>query len=77
MNENYAILIFFFFLHHTMMSRKAVLTEQRCGPFCWGGGGSERDFMKKLMYFSTKLVWEPERLSRENNIYEILGCEIA
>lgn len=45
--------------------------------FAGGGGGSERDFMKKLMYFSTKLVWEPERLSRENNIYEILGCEIA
>lgn len=45
--------------------------------FLLEGGGSERDFMKKLMYFSTKLVWEPERLSRENNIYGILGCEIA
>lgn len=74
MDEDYAILMFL--LHHTMMGSKVVLTEQRCGPFA-GGGGSERDFMKKLMYFSTKLVWEPERLSRENNIYGILGCEIA
>lgn len=74
MDEDYAILMFL--LHHTMMGSKVVLTEQRCGPFCWVGE-SERDFMKKLMYFSTKLVWEPERLSRENNIYGILGCEIA
>lgn len=22
-------------------------------------------------------VWKPERLSRENSIYKILGCEIA
>lgn len=36
MDENYAILMFL--LHHTIMGSKVVLTEQRCGPFCWKGG---------------------------------------
>lgn len=76
MNENYAILIFFFFASHDD-EPQGCSDRAEVWSFLLGGGGSERDFMKKLMYFSTKLVWEPERLSRENNIYEILGCEIA
>lgn len=34
-------------------------------------------FAKELTCLNEESVWKPERLSRENSIYKILGCEIA